>query len=64
MEVGRLTNEELEVVLVLTVGTPACADIALLGLQSLEHGLESIFPLLLSTLDGEDEAFSNWRHCT
>jgi hypothetical protein len=55
------TNEELEVVLVLGVGTPACADITFLSLEGLEHGLQAIFPLLLATLNGKDESLCD-RH--
>lgn len=60
-ETVKHTNEQLKVVLVLGVGTPSCADVTLLGLQSLKHRLKTFFPLLLSTLDREDESLSD-RH--
>lgn len=57
---GRLTDEELEVVNVLAVGSPSCADVAFLLLQGLEEKLQRLLPVG-SGLDWEDQAFC-YRH--
>ena len=53
------TDEELEVVLVLGVGTPAGTDVALLDLEGLEEELDGLSPGLDTTGGWEDEALGD-----
>jgi hypothetical protein len=55
-----LTDQELEVVHVLAVRAPSCANVAFLLLEGLEEELKWLFPVC-SALNWEDEAFCD-RH--
>jgi hypothetical protein len=62
-EVGKIdkhTDQKLKVVNVLAVGSPSCADVAVLLLEGLKKELEGLLPVC-SALDWEDEAFCD-RH--
>lgn len=60
-----LTDEELEVVLVLAVGAPASADVAILDLEGLEEELDWLSPGLDTTSGWEDESLgdSHFEEC-
>jgi len=55
----RRTDEELEVVLILALGAPAGADVAILDFKGLEEELDWFSPCLDTTSGWEDESLSD-----
>jgi hypothetical protein len=55
-----LTDQELKVIDVLAMGSPSCADVAVLLLEGLEEELKGLLPVC-SASNWEDEAFCD-RH--